>query len=180
MKKTLYLTLTLLLGAALYACNPERPGGEEEETGGLLTADPIEWDGTKNALVAAAHGRDIKIYIDYVLNHSSKDHPWFLDAKEHEDSPYRDFYIFSDNPRADIEAGRIPMINTEGAGGYDASQWYVAGNAAVGTMEFVLDWTDPDAPTVTGAGRPGEYRSGYGQRQVPLPGRPRPSREVLR
>ena len=49
MKKTLYLTLTLLLGAALYACNPERPGGEEEETGGLLTADPIEWDGTKNA-----------------------------------------------------------------------------------------------------------------------------------
>ena len=223
MKKTLYLTLTLLLGAALYACNPERPGGEEEETGGLLTADPIEWDGTKSAeityqllvysfadsdgdgigdfqgiidkldyldslgatalwlspihpaasyhgydvkdyaavnpdygtiedfraLVAAAHGRDIKIYIDYVLNHSSKDHPWFLDAKEHEDSPYRDFYIFSDNPRADIEAGRIPMINTEGANGYDASQWYVAGNAAVGTMEFVLDWTDPDAPTVT-------------------------------
>ena len=70
-------------------------------------------------------------------------------TSENEDSPYRDFYIFSDNPRADIEAGRIPMINTEGANGYDASQWYVAGNAAVGTMEFVLDWTDPDAPTVT-------------------------------
>ena len=41
------------------------------------------------------------------------------------------------------------MINTEGSNGYDASQWYVAGNASVGTMEFVLDWTDPDAPTVT-------------------------------
>ena len=55
MKKTLYLTLTLLLGAALYACNPERPGGEEEETGGLLTADPIEWDGTKNAEITYHH-----------------------------------------------------------------------------------------------------------------------------
>lgn len=101
------------------------------------------------ALVAAAHEKNIKIYIDYVLNHSSKDHPWFLDAKESEDSQYRDFYIFSENPQADIEAGRIAMINTEGANGYDATQWYVAGNDAVGTMEFVLDWSDANHPTVT-------------------------------
>lgn len=101
------------------------------------------------ALVSAAHERDIRIYIDYVLNHTGSDHPWFLEACESGDSPYRDFYIFSENPAADIEAGNIPMIATEGSGGYDAGQWFVAGNSARGVMEFVLDWSDPDAPVLT-------------------------------
>lgn len=101
------------------------------------------------ALVSAAHEQDIRIYIDYVLNHTGSDHPWFLEACESGDSPYRDFYIFSENPAADIEAGNIPMIATEGSGGYDAGQWFVAGNSARGVMEFVLDWSDPDAPVLT-------------------------------
>lgn len=101
------------------------------------------------ALVSAAHERDIRIYIDYVLNHTGSDHPWFLEACESGDSPYRDFYIFSENPAADIEAGNIPMIATEGSGGYDAGQWFVAGNSAKGVMEFVLDWSDPAHPLLT-------------------------------
>lgn len=101
------------------------------------------------ALVSAAHEQDIRIYIDYVLNHTGSDHPWFLEACESGDSPYRDFYIFSENPAADIEAGNIPMIATEGSGGYDAGQWFVAGNSAKGVMEFVLDWSDPAAPVLT-------------------------------
>lgn len=101
------------------------------------------------ALVEAAHERDIRVYIDYVLNHSSSDHPWFLSAKESADSPYRDFYIFSENPAGDIESGNIPMIAAEGASGYDAGQWFVAGNQAVGVMDFVLDWSDPSAPVLT-------------------------------
>ena len=101
------------------------------------------------ALVSAAHEQDIRIYIDYVLNHTGSDHPWFLEACESGDSPYRDFYIFSENPAADIEAGNIPMIATEGSGGYDAGQWFVAGNSAKGVMEFVLDWSDPAHPLLT-------------------------------
>ena len=50
------------------------------------------------ALVAAAHSKGIKIYLDYVLNHTSKDHPWFLDAKNSAESQYRDYYFFEEEP----------------------------------------------------------------------------------
>ncbi len=78
------------------------------------------------SLLDEAHAKGIKIYLDYVLNHTSKDHPWFLDAKKSADSKYRDYYIFSDNPQADIRDGKIPMIATEGARGYDSGQWFSA------------------------------------------------------
>lgn len=91
-------------------------------------------------LLSAAHAKGIKIYIDYVLNHTSKDHPWFLDAKKGADSKYRGFYIFSDDPQSDIKAGKIPMIATEGAGGYDGGQWFsaVGGSTATQKLKFTL------------------------------------------
>lgn len=78
------------------------------------------------SLVDAAHAKGIKIYLDYVLNHTSRDHQWFLDAKSSPDSKYRDWYIFSDEPQADIRDGKIAMISTEGAAGYDSGQWFPA------------------------------------------------------
>ena len=102
-------------------------------------------------LIDQAHIHGIKVYLDYVLNHSSKEHPWFLDAVSSEDSPYRDFYVLSMDPEADIAAGRIDQIATEGAAGYDAGQWFAAssGAGAAGRFTFTLDWTDESAPTVT-------------------------------
>lgn len=87
------------------------------------------------ALLDAAHAKGIKIYLDYVLNHTSKDHPWFLDAKKNADSQYRDYYIFSDNPQADIRDGKIPMIATEGARGYDSGQWFSAVTGVDGKLK---------------------------------------------
>jgi glycosidase len=52
-------------------------------------------DDFKN-LVAEAHKRDIRIIIDLVINHTSDKHPWFKDAKKDPNSPYRDWYIWSD------------------------------------------------------------------------------------
>lgn len=50
-------------------------------------------------LVEEAHKRDIKVTIDMVINHTSDQHPWFKDAKKNLDSPYRNWYIWSDtNP----------------------------------------------------------------------------------
>ncbi|MBQ4183694.1 MAG: alpha-amylase, partial [Bacteroidales bacterium] len=81
-------------------------------------------DGDIYLLCQAAHKKGIKIYLDYVLNHTSSQHPWFLNAKQSASSTYRDYYIFSDNPVSDISSGKIPMIAREGAAGYDAGQWY--------------------------------------------------------
>lgn len=103
-------------------------------------------------LVAAAHQRGIKIYLDYVMNHTGKDHPWFVDARSSADSEYRDYYLFSQDPQADIAAGQIPMIATEGAGGYNAAEWFstTAGEDEMkGCYKFVLDWSDASSPTVT-------------------------------
>jgi len=45
-------------------------------------------------LVAEAKQRGIRIIIDFVLNHTSKDHPWFV-ASQDPQSPYRDWYMWS-------------------------------------------------------------------------------------
>ncbi len=47
-------------------------------------------------LLTEAHKRGIRIIIDMVLNHTSDQHPWFRDAKKNVDSPYRNWYIWSD------------------------------------------------------------------------------------
>ena len=51
-------------------------------------------DDFKN-LVAEAHKRNIRIIIDLVINHTSDKHPWFKEAKKDPNSPYRDWYIWS-------------------------------------------------------------------------------------
>ncbi|TYZ09658.1 T9SS type A sorting domain-containing protein [Hymenobacter lutimineralis] len=45
--------------------------------------------------LAAAHARGIKVIIDLVLNHSSREHPWFTQAAASATSPYRDWYRWS-------------------------------------------------------------------------------------
>ncbi|WP_323918951.1 alpha,alpha-phosphotrehalase [Aeromonas veronii] len=55
--------------------------------------------GTMNdfeALLAAAHARDIRIVMDIVVNHTSTEHAWFKSALGDKNSPYRDYYIWRD------------------------------------------------------------------------------------
>lgn len=96
-------------------------------------------------LLAKAKAKGIDIYLDYVLNHAGKDHPWFLSAKASEDSPYRDYFIFSSDPAADISAGRLAMFPKNG---YDSGQWFscVSGSATSMKVKFTL--------TLDGAGKP--------------------------
>ncbi len=49
-------------------------------------------------LLEEAHQRGIKVIIDLVLNHTSKEHPWFLEASQNPGSPYRDYYVWADKP----------------------------------------------------------------------------------
>lgn len=102
------------------------------------------------ALIDAAHQHGIKVYMDYVINHTGKRHPWFLEALADESSPYRDYYVLSNDPKADIAAGRIPMIATEGAAGYDSGQWFAAVTSASTEpqkVKFTLKWSS--SPTLT-------------------------------
>ncbi|MGC2086520.1 MAG: alpha-amylase family glycosyl hydrolase [Bradyrhizobium sp.] len=49
-----------------------------------------------DALVKAAHGSGLKLILDLVPNHTSDQHPWFLEAKRSRTDPKRDWYIWRD------------------------------------------------------------------------------------
>lgn len=48
--------------------------------------------------LSEAHRRDIRVIIDYVVNHTSSQHPFFVDANSSPDAKYRDWYVWSDTP----------------------------------------------------------------------------------
>ena len=52
------------------------------------------------ALVAAAHARGLKVILDFVPNHTSDRHPWFVESRASRGNPKRDWYIWRD-PRPD-------------------------------------------------------------------------------
>ncbi len=45
-------------------------------------------------MLSAAHERGIKIVMDLVVNHTSDEHPWFIESRRSKDNPYRDYYIW--------------------------------------------------------------------------------------
>lgn len=62
--------------------------------------------------IDAAHARGLKVITDLVLNHTSDQHPWFQAAKADRNSPYRDYYVWSDTPDTYSQA-RIIFLDTE-------------------------------------------------------------------
>lgn len=49
-----------------------------------------------DAVIAGAHERDVRVVLDYVPNHTSDQHPWFVDARSSRESPRRDWYVWRD------------------------------------------------------------------------------------
>ena len=64
------------------------------------------------ALLDAAHDRGLKVIADLVVNHTSDQHAWFQEGRKDADSPYRDYYVWSDDPTRYPDA-RIIFIDTE-------------------------------------------------------------------
>lgn len=50
-----------------------------------------------DALLAEVHRRDLKLIIDLVPNHTSDEHPWFLESRSSRNNPKRDWYIWRDS-----------------------------------------------------------------------------------
>ncbi len=47
-------------------------------------------------LLKQAHRRGIGVIVDYVINHAAAEHPLFVDARQHRDSPYRPWFVWSE------------------------------------------------------------------------------------
>ncbi len=50
-------------------------------------------------LILACHSKDLKIILDLVVNHTSDQHPWFIEALNDQTSDKRDYYFFRDKEK---------------------------------------------------------------------------------
>jgi len=92
-------------------------------------------------LIDAAHAKGIKIYMDYVLNHSGKNNAWFKQALADPSSPYRNYYFISANPKADYS--KFPMLKNTN---YQADEWK---QATSGSPKLTISKTDEAVTTGT-------------------------------
>jgi maltose alpha-D-glucosyltransferase / alpha-amylase len=78
------------------------------------------------ALTIQAKERGIRILLDLVVNHTSDEHPWFVEARNDPDSPYRDWYVWSATEPPDRTQGIVfPGEQTETWTWDDAAgEWY--------------------------------------------------------
>ena len=53
-------------------------------------------------LIAEAKKRNIRIIMDLVLNHTSDEHRWFLEAKKSRENPYHDYYVWKDGVEGEL------------------------------------------------------------------------------
>jgi alpha-glucosidase len=95
-----------------------------------------------DALVGAAHSSGLKIILDLVPNHTSDQHPWFIESRNSRDNPKRDWYIWRD---AGPDGGPPNNWLSEFGGGawaYDAStgQYYYHAFLA---QQPDLNWRNP-------------------------------------
>jgi 1,4-alpha-glucan branching enzyme len=87
------------------------------------------------ALVAAAHARGIKVIIDFVMNHTSEQHPWFTESAASTTSNYRNWYRWS-------------ATNPGGTGPWGQTVWYNRNSA----WYYALFWSGmPDLNYTTPA-----------------------------
>ena len=101
-------------------------------------------------LINKAHEHNIRIYMDYVINHAGDQSVWFSDVREKgTKSEYWDYFSLSKNPEADIKAGKIAQVDP--SAGYDKYKWFpvLIGGKGEKRFKIELDWTNASAPTMT-------------------------------
>ena len=96
-----------------------------------------------DALLAAAHARGLRVLLDFVPNHSSDQHPWFVESRASRDSAKRDWYIWRDP----AEDGGPPNNWISDFGGpawaYDAATGQYYSHAFLKEQPD-LNWRNPD------------------------------------
>ncbi|QKE72907.1 alpha-glucosidase [Arthrobacter citreus] len=69
-------------------------------------------------LIFEANKHGIKIVMDLVVNHTSDEHPWFIESRKSKDNPYRDYYIWRD-PLNGSEPNDLPSVFSGSAWKFD-------------------------------------------------------------
>ena len=109
-------------------------------------------------LLDAAHARGMEIYLDYVLNHSGKGHPWFKDAIADASSPYRDYYFISATPSKDYSS--FPMLKGTS---YVADEWK---SVTSGSPKLTITSTDEALTNGTDSWNLYMWQDGKGDKTV--------------
>lgn len=98
-------------------------------------------------LISELHARDMNLWMDLVVNHTSDEHEWFKESRSSKENPKRDWYIWR-NPRYDVRGNRKPPNNWGGLFGgsawtYDETtgQYYLS---LFLSSQPDLNWTNKD------------------------------------
>ena len=98
-------------------------------------------------LLETAHAAGIKIMMDLVVNHTSDEHDWFVQAKSSRDSPYRDYYIWKDPAGFTEDGTPIPPNNWVAAFSPSVWEWEPATEQfylhLFSTKQPDLNWENP-------------------------------------
>ncbi len=93
-------------------------------------------------LLAALHARGMKLVMDLVVNHTSDQHPWFVESRSSRDSPKRDWYWWRP-PREGMAAGQPGAEPTNWHSAFSGPTWQL--DEATGEYYLHLfAWQQPD------------------------------------
>jgi trehalose synthase len=72
-------------------------------------------------VVRTARDRGMRVIVDLVVNHTSDQHPWFQAARRDPASPYRDWYVWTDDPPEDVDLDEVFPGDQGGVWTYDST-----------------------------------------------------------
>ena len=95
-------------------------------------------------LIDAAHAKGIRIYMDYVLNHTGKNNEWFKTAVSSASNEYSDYFVLSQDPDADLKAGKLDNFGGQTSYSNMGGWTYISGGEAgyKGRLHFKVDMND--------------------------------------
>ena len=74
-----------------------------------------------------AHERGLRVFMDLVVNHTSDEHPWFIESKKGRDNPYHDYYYWRKGKGKKRPPNNWDSLFEGGAWEYDKNldEWYL-------------------------------------------------------
>jgi maltose alpha-D-glucosyltransferase/alpha-amylase len=91
--------------------SPLRDGGYDISSY-TAVADDLGGLEDVRTLVAEAHARGLRVILDLVVNHTSDEHPWFVESRSSRDNPKADWYVWRDDDQS-YAGVRVIFCDTE-------------------------------------------------------------------